>query len=183
MHVLDARVVQQGYARTGKTRLAHDRVRIIRQFVGSLSEHLSHTGGTFLRAVQPLRIFYRRPRVVRSWLQYSPSQRRKSSRLSPDVVIVNPRPECSKIELVKGGHRPMPAWRKYRFIATSYLSADAAESFCLPETEPDRRVADRGWTLLRSPETSPRVPDPKRVGMHRSSPISTGFDQIHTRET
>jgi KUP system potassium uptake protein len=27
----------------------------------------------------------------------------------------------------------MPAWRTNLFIATSYLSADAAESFCLPE--------------------------------------------------
>jgi KUP system potassium uptake protein len=26
----------------------------------------------------------------------------------------------------------MPAWRKNVFIAMSYLSADAAESFCLP---------------------------------------------------
>ena len=33
-----ARVVQQGYARTGKTRLTHDRMQIIRQLVASLSE-------------------------------------------------------------------------------------------------------------------------------------------------
>jgi KUP system potassium uptake protein len=39
----------------------------------------------------------------------------------------------SKIELTKGGDHSMPAWRKNLFIATSYLSTDAAESFCLPQ--------------------------------------------------
>jgi hypothetical protein len=38
----------------------------------------------------------------------------------------------SKIELTKGGAPTMPAWRQNLFIATSTLSADAAESFCLP---------------------------------------------------
>jgi KUP system potassium uptake protein len=38
----------------------------------------------------------------------------------------------SKIELTKGGAPTMPAWRQNLFIATSKLSADAAESFCLP---------------------------------------------------
>ena len=43
----------------------------------------------------------------------------------------------SKIELVKGELPVMPAWRTNLFIATSYLSADAAELFCLP---PDRTL-------------------------------------------
>ena len=38
----------------------------------------------------------------------------------------------SKIELTNGGDPTMPAWRKNLFIATSRLSTDAAESFCLP---------------------------------------------------
>ena len=58
--------------------------------------------------------------------------RKTFSTVSPDVVVDNPSPAWSKIELVKGGAPAMPAWRKNRFIATSYLSADAAESFCLP---------------------------------------------------
>jgi KUP system potassium uptake protein len=43
----------------------------------------------------------------------------------------------SKIELTKGGTPSMPAWRTNLFIATSKLSAAAAESFCLP---PDRTL-------------------------------------------
>jgi KUP system potassium uptake protein len=43
----------------------------------------------------------------------------------------------SKIQLIKGEVRTMPAWRTNLFIATSYLSADAAEFFCLP---PDRTL-------------------------------------------
>jgi KUP system potassium uptake protein len=39
----------------------------------------------------------------------------------------------SKIELTKGGEPTMPAWRKNLFIATSRLSTDGAESFCLPQ--------------------------------------------------
>jgi KUP system potassium uptake protein len=39
----------------------------------------------------------------------------------------------SKIQLIKGEARTMPAWRTNLFIATSHLSADAAESFCLPQ--------------------------------------------------
>jgi len=39
----------------------------------------------------------------------------------------------SKIQLIKGEPRTMPAWRTNLFIATSHLSADAAESFCLPQ--------------------------------------------------
>ena len=42
----------------------------------------------------------------------------------------------SKIELTKGGAPSMPAWRQNLFIATSKLSANSAESFCLPQTEP-----------------------------------------------
>jgi KUP system potassium uptake protein len=38
----------------------------------------------------------------------------------------------SKIELTKGGEPTMSAWRKNLFIATSRLSTDGAESFCLP---------------------------------------------------
>jgi KUP system potassium uptake protein len=38
----------------------------------------------------------------------------------------------SKIELVKGDEPSMPAWRTNLFIATSHLSADVAEFFCLP---------------------------------------------------
>jgi KUP system potassium uptake protein len=43
----------------------------------------------------------------------------------------------SKIELVKGDAPMMPAWRTNLFIATSHLSADTAEFFCLP---PDRTL-------------------------------------------
>jgi KUP system potassium uptake protein len=43
----------------------------------------------------------------------------------------------SKIELVKGEAPMMPAWRTNLFIATSHLSADTAEFFCLP---PDRTL-------------------------------------------
>jgi KUP system potassium uptake protein len=39
----------------------------------------------------------------------------------------------SKIELVKGDEPSMPAWRTNLFIATSHLSADVAEFFCLPQ--------------------------------------------------
>ena len=39
----------------------------------------------------------------------------------------------SKIELTKGEEPTMPAWRKNLFIATSRLSTDGAESFCLPQ--------------------------------------------------
>jgi KUP system potassium uptake protein len=38
----------------------------------------------------------------------------------------------SKIELSEGGGPSMPGWRKDLFIATSRLSTDGAESFCLP---------------------------------------------------
>jgi KUP system potassium uptake protein len=41
----------------------------------------------------------------------------------------------SKIELTKGEAPTMPAWRTNLFIATSKLSADAAESFCLPRDQ------------------------------------------------
>ena len=43
----------------------------------------------------------------------------------------------SKIDLVKGGEPSMPAWQTNLFVATAHLSADAAESFCLP---PDRTL-------------------------------------------
>jgi KUP system potassium uptake protein len=43
----------------------------------------------------------------------------------------------SKIELAEGEAPTMSAWRTNLFIATSKLSADAAESFCLP---PDRTL-------------------------------------------
>ncbi len=39
----------------------------------------------------------------------------------------------SKIDLTKGEDHSMPAWRKSLFIATSRLSTDGAESFCLPQ--------------------------------------------------
>ncbi|MFI7519776.1 potassium transporter Kup [Micromonospora globbae] len=38
----------------------------------------------------------------------------------------------SKIELRSGTRPTMPRWRKRLFIATSYITADAAEHFCLP---------------------------------------------------
>ena len=38
----------------------------------------------------------------------------------------------SKIDLVKGDEPSMPAWQTNLFIATAHLSADAADSFCLP---------------------------------------------------
>jgi KUP system potassium uptake protein len=41
----------------------------------------------------------------------------------------------SKLELTKGEAPTMPAWRTNVFIATSKLSADAAESFCLPRDQ------------------------------------------------
>jgi KUP system potassium uptake protein len=43
----------------------------------------------------------------------------------------------SKIELLRGGEPTMAAWRKRLFIATSYITADAAEYFNLPR---DRTV-------------------------------------------
>jgi KUP system potassium uptake protein len=43
----------------------------------------------------------------------------------------------SKIELRRGPEPTMAAWRKRLFIATSYITADAAESFGLPR---DRTV-------------------------------------------
>ncbi|MFD0785025.1 potassium transporter Kup [Micromonospora azadirachtae] len=43
----------------------------------------------------------------------------------------------SKIELRAGGRRTMPRWRKRLFITTSFITADAAEHFCLPR---DRTV-------------------------------------------
>jgi KUP system potassium uptake protein len=39
----------------------------------------------------------------------------------------------SKIELTKAGEPTMPAWRRSLFIATSRLSTDGAEFFCLPQ--------------------------------------------------
>lgn len=43
----------------------------------------------------------------------------------------------SKLELIKGSAPTMASWRKRLFIATSYITADAAEYFGLP---PDRTV-------------------------------------------
>jgi KUP system potassium uptake protein len=43
----------------------------------------------------------------------------------------------SKIELQVGSEPTMPMWRKRIFIATSYIAADAADSFNLPR---DRTV-------------------------------------------
>jgi KUP system potassium uptake protein len=43
----------------------------------------------------------------------------------------------SKIELRRGDAPTMAAWRKRLFIATSYITADAAEQFGLPR---DRTV-------------------------------------------
>ncbi|OBK73010.1 potassium transporter Kup [Mycobacterium sp. 1274761.0] len=43
----------------------------------------------------------------------------------------------SKLELVRGREKTMAAWRKRLFIATSYITADAAERFGLPR---DRTV-------------------------------------------
>ena len=40
----------------------------------------------------------------------------------------------SKIELVPGRTRDMPAWRKRLFIATSHITADAADHFSLPRS-------------------------------------------------
>jgi len=39
----------------------------------------------------------------------------------------------SKIELTKGAEPTMSSWRRNLFIATSRLSTDGAESFCLPQ--------------------------------------------------
>lgn len=38
----------------------------------------------------------------------------------------------SKIELRRGRSRTMAGWRKRLFVATSYITADAAEHFGLP---------------------------------------------------
>jgi KUP system potassium uptake protein len=38
----------------------------------------------------------------------------------------------SKLELAKGSAPTMPKWRKRLFLATSYITADAAEFFSLP---------------------------------------------------
>jgi KUP system potassium uptake protein len=38
----------------------------------------------------------------------------------------------SKIELMTGDAKTMAPWRKHLFIATSYITADAAEYFGLP---------------------------------------------------
>jgi KUP system potassium uptake protein len=67
----------------------------------------------------------------------SPDIRRALRRLEPTkteglIAIDDASYFLSKIELTKGGAPSMPAWRQNLFIATSYLSADAAESFCLP---------------------------------------------------
>jgi KUP system potassium uptake protein len=43
----------------------------------------------------------------------------------------------SKLELTKGTAPNMARWRKQLFIATSYITADAADYFGLP---PDRTV-------------------------------------------
>ena len=43
----------------------------------------------------------------------------------------------SKLDLCVGNAPTMPAWRKRLFIATSYITADAAEHFGLPR---DRTV-------------------------------------------
>ena len=43
----------------------------------------------------------------------------------------------SKIELIRGPSKTMAGWRKRLFIATSYITADAAEHFSLPR---DRTV-------------------------------------------
>ena len=43
----------------------------------------------------------------------------------------------SKLELTKGTEPTMASWRKRLFIATSYITADAAEYFGLPR---DRTV-------------------------------------------
>ena len=43
----------------------------------------------------------------------------------------------SKLEVTKGDAPTMPAWRKHLFVATSYLSTDAAAYFGLP---PERTV-------------------------------------------
>jgi hypothetical protein len=45
-------VIQQGFAGIRMTHLGHDRVQITRQFVGSVSKHLNHTGGNFLCALR-----------------------------------------------------------------------------------------------------------------------------------
>jgi KUP system potassium uptake protein len=67
----------------------------------------------------------------------TPDIRRALHRLEPTkteglIAIDDASYILSKVELVKGGDPTMSAWRKNLFIATSYLSTDAAESFCLP---------------------------------------------------
>ncbi len=53
------------------------------------------------------------------------------------IVIDDASYFLSKLELIRGRAKTMPQWRKRLFIATSYITADAAERFGLPR---DRTV-------------------------------------------
>ncbi|MGK5740357.1 potassium transporter Kup [Micromonospora sp. URMC 103] len=61
-------------------------------------------------------------------------------RLSPDATEGQLQVEeasyfLSKIELRPGDRRTMPRWRKRLFLTTSFITADAAEHFCLPREQ------------------------------------------------
>ena len=68
--------------------------------------------------------------------QTHPRNGQKSPKTEGLIAIDDASYFLSKIELTKGGAPSMPAWRQNLFIATSKLSADSAESFCLHQTEP-----------------------------------------------
>jgi KUP system potassium uptake protein len=68
--------------------------------------------------------------------QTHPRNGQKSPKTEGLIAIDDASYFLSKIELTKGGAPSMPAWRQNLFIATSKLSTDSAESFCLPRTEP-----------------------------------------------
>ena len=59
------------------------------------------------------------------------------SRPKASIAIDDASYFLSKLELVRGRKRTMAKWRKRLFIATSYITADAAERFGLPR---DRTV-------------------------------------------
>ena len=68
------------------------------------------------------------------WTRFAASTRRRR-RVS--IAIDDASYFLSKLELTRGRKPTMAQWRKRLFIATSYITADAAERFGLPR---DRTV-------------------------------------------
>ncbi|WP_419197971.1 hypothetical protein [Nocardia vinacea] len=69
------------------------------------------------------------------------------------------------MEVHKGAAPTMAAWRKRLFIATSYITADAAEHFGLP----GERTSDHGFTHrgVNTIESTSR----KSIATHRTPSI------------